>query len=101
MSKWIQYLSVDAEEYVISLQDEKASIFFGPSLDAQDEIVPPFYLTLNIHDFILYNCMLDSRESHNLMQNFLMDQLQFQFTGPYHDLYTFDSKKVHCLWLIK
>jgi len=66
-----------------------------------DENVPPFYVNLKVHDFLLYNCMLDSRASHNLMPKVIMDQLQLEVTRTYHDLYTFDSKKVPCLGLTK
>lgn len=45
--------------------------------------------------------MLDSGASHNLMPKVIMEQLQLDITRPYHDLYTFDSKKVPCLGLIK
>ena len=45
--------------------------------------------------------MLDSGASHNLMPKVIMDQLQLQVTCSYHDLYTFESKKVPCLGLIK
>ena len=45
VSKWIQSCSVDAEGDVISLQDEKPLVLFGPSSDMIDEIVPPFYVT--------------------------------------------------------
>ena len=45
--------------------------------------------------------MLDSRASHNLMLKVIMDQLQIQVTCSYHHLYTFDSKKVPCLGLMK
>ena len=93
MSKWIHSSSVDVEGDVISLQDENPYVIFGPSLDVQDEIVSPFYLTLKTHDFLLYNYMLDSRASHNLMPKIIMDQLQFQVKRPYHNLYTFDVIK--------
>lgn len=43
-----------------------------------DEIVPPFYVTLKGHDFLLYNCMLDSGASNNLMPKVIMDQIQLQ-----------------------
>lgn len=66
-----------------------------------NENVPPFYVTLKIHVFLLYNFMLDSGASHNLMPKVIMDQLQLEITRTYHDLYTFDSKKVPCLGLIK
>jgi len=101
VSKWIQSSSVDAKGDVISLQDEKPLVVFGPSSDMIDENVPPFYVTLKIHDFLLYNCMLDSGASHNLIPKVIMDHLQLEVTRTYHDLYTFDSNKFPCLGLIK
>jgi len=101
VSKWIQSSSVDVDGDIISLQDEKPSVFFGPSSEMIDENVPPFYITLKDHDFLLYSGMLDSRASHNLMPKVIMDQPQLEVTCSYHDLYTFDSKKVPCLGLIK
>lgn len=50
---------------------------------------------------MLYNCMLDSGASHNLMRKSIMDHLKLDITRSYHDLYTFDSKRVPCLGLIK
>lgn len=66
-----------------------------------DEIVPPFFVTLKAHDSMLYNCMLDSGASHNLMPKIIMEHLNLDITISYHDLYTFDSKRVPCLGLIK
>lgn len=54
-SKWIQSSSVYGEGDVIMLQDEKPSVVFGPNSDMIDENVPPFYVTLKVHDFLLYN----------------------------------------------
>jgi len=45
--------------------------------------------------------MLDYGASHKLMSKVIMDQLQLQVTRSYHDIYTFYSKKVPCLGLIK
>ena len=101
MSKWIQTSSVDVEGDVIILQDENPSVVFGPSFDMIDEIVPPFYVTLKSHDFLLNNYMLDYGASHNLRPKVIMDQLQLQVTHNYDDVYAFDSKKVPCLGLIK
>ncbi len=66
-----------------------------------DEIVPHFYVTLKTNDSMLYNCMLDSGASHNIMPKTIMDHLNLDITRSYHDLYTFDSKRVRCLGLIK
>ena len=92
---------VDAEGDVIRLQDENPTVVFGPSSDMIDEIVPPFYVTLKTNDSMLYNCMLDSGASHNLMPKTIMDHFKLDITRSYHDLYTFDSKRVPCLGLIK
>ena len=45
--------------------------------------------------------MLDSGASHNLMPKAVMDELGLEVTKPYHDLFSFDSRKVRCLGLIK
>jgi hypothetical protein len=45
--------------------------------------------------------MLDSGASHNLMPKVIMEKLGLDITKPYKYLYTFDSKKVQCLGLIK
>lgn len=71
----MQTSSVDCEGDVINFQDEKPFVIFGPSFDIEDESFPPFYLTLKINGFLLYNCRLDSKASHNLMSNIIMDQL--------------------------
>lgn len=50
---------------------------------------------------MLQSCLLDSRASHNLMPKKVMDELGLQATKEYHDLYTFDFKKVKCIGVIK
>ena len=66
-----------------------------------DDEVPPFYVTLRIHDLFLHNSMFDSGASHNLMPKEVMDNLGLDITIPYTNLYSFDSRKVKCLGLIK
>ena len=66
-----------------------------------EETSPPFYLSLNIHDKILHNFLLDTEASHNLMPKEVMDELGLDITKSYHDLFSFDSRKVKCLRLIK
>jgi len=63
--------------------------------------VPPFYISLTIHDQILHNAMLDSGASHNLMPKVIMETLDLDITRPYKDLFSFDSSKVMCPGLIK
>lgn len=45
--------------------------------------------------------MLDSRASHNLMPKVVLEKLGLEITRPYHDLFSFDAKKVKCIGLIK
>jgi ribonuclease HI len=44
---------------------------------------------------------MDSGASHNLMPKTFMDELGLEFKKTYHDLYSFDSRKVKCLGVIK
>ena len=66
------------------------------SMDSEDEEVTPFYMSLNIHDMVLHNSMLDSGASHNLMPKGVVESLGLEITRPYKDLYSFDSKRVKC-----
>jgi hypothetical protein len=66
-----------------------------------DGDVSPFYVSLKVHDMTLHNAMLDSGSSHNLMLKVIMDELGLDITRPYKDLFSFDSRKVKCLGLIK
>ena len=85
------------------MNDHHLEILFGPEFDGkpQEGGVPPFYVSLNVHDKILHNAVLDSSASHNLMPKAVMEKLRVEITMPYKDLYSFDSKKVRCLGLIK
>jgi hypothetical protein len=44
---------------------------------------------------------MDSRASHNLMPKSVMEELELEVTKSYHDLYSFDSRMVQCLGVIK
>ena len=44
---------------------------------------------------------LDSGASHNLMPKEVVESLGLEVTRPYKDLYSFDSRRVKCLGLIK
>jgi hypothetical protein len=44
---------------------------------------------------------MDSSASHNVMTKVVMEELGLDITKPYHDLYSFDSKKSKCLGVMK
>jgi hypothetical protein len=44
---------------------------------------------------------MDSGASHNLMPKIVMEELGLEVTKAYHDLYSFDSRRVQCLGFIK
>jgi hypothetical protein len=45
--------------------------------------------------------MLDYGASHNLIPKVVMEKLGLEITRPYHDLYSFDSRKVKSKGMIK
>ena len=65
-------------------------VVFGLHVEELDSATPPFYVTLVIHDLLLHNYMLDS-----------MEKLGLRITRPYKYLYSFDSKRVKFLGMIK
>ena len=44
---------------VISLQNENPTITVGPHIEDRYDASPPFYISLNVHDKILHNCLMD------------------------------------------
>ncbi len=87
---------------ILNVQEDNPIIYLGPRLeDDQNEEFPPFYVSISIHDMTLHNAMLDSGASHNLMPKVIMERLGLQVTRPYKDLFSFDSKRVQCIGLIK
>jgi hypothetical protein len=76
-------------------------VILGPLIANIDYSSPPFYNSFNVHDKVLHKHLLDSGASHNLMPKSVMDELGLEITKTYHDLYSFDSRKVKCLGVIK
>jgi hypothetical protein len=101
LSKMLQPESSPNATDSINLQDEKPAVILGPLIEDKDDSSPPFYTSLNIHDKVLHNCLMDSGASHNLMPKSVMDELGLEVTKTYHDLYSFDSRKFKCLGVIK
>ena len=53
----------EAHPDILELTEDNPTIILGSkvdSVDSEDEEVPPFYMSLNLHDMVLHNAMLDS-----------------------------------------
>ena len=60
----------------LELTDHAPTIVLGHKVkDTDEDDVPPFYVSLNVHDMILHNAMLDSGASHNLMPRVVVESL--------------------------
>ena len=87
---------------ILEVIDDAPNIVPRPKIEnTNEEEVPPCYLSLNVHDMIFHNALLDSSAYHNLMTRVVVESLGLEITRPYKDLYPFDSKRVKCLGLIK
>ena len=85
----------------VNLQVKNPTVILVPLVEDKYDTSPPFYTSLNVHDKILHNCLMDSGESHNLMPKSFMDELGLEITKAYRDIYSFDSRKVKFLGVIK
>jgi hypothetical protein len=59
IEKVIQVKGSTSPPDTVNLQDESPTIVFGLHIDDKEESIAPFYVTLNIHENMLHNCMLD------------------------------------------
>jgi hypothetical protein len=101
LSKLLQSESPHPSTDSVNLHDENPAVVLGPMVEDRDDSSPPFYTSLNIHDKVLHNCLMDSGAFHNLMPKIVMEELGLEVTKDYHDLYSFDSRRVQCLGVIK
>jgi hypothetical protein len=101
--KIIQMLKMRGNPDTLNIQDDHPGIMFGLRVEETNdtEDFPSFYISIKVHEMILHNAMLDSITSHNLMPKVIMDELGLDIMRPYKDLFSFDSRKVKCLGLIK
>jgi len=96
-------LNFDPMLDTVNVEDDQPELIFGPSLNGEspESDVPPFYISLRLHEYVLHNAMFDSGALHNLMPKAIMEKLGLDITRKYHDLYSFDSSRVKCIGLIK
>lgn len=93
--------SIQASTNYAYLQDDKKAAILSPMIENCEDNCPSFYVSLTIRDKILHNYFLDTGSSQNIMPKVFMDELGLDITKPYHDLFSFDSRKVKCLGLMK
>jgi hypothetical protein len=86
---------------IVNIEDENPTITIGPHIEDIIDASPPFYISLNVHNKILHNFLMDFGASHNVMPKVVMEELGLEITRLYHDLYSFDSKKFKCLGIMK
>ena len=81
-------LNLEDKNDTVNLNDDQPELIFGPKIEGkyQEGPVPPFYVSLNVHDKIFHNAMHDSGASHNLMPKDVMESLGLEITRPYKDL---------------
>ena len=72
--------SVSLSADILNIYDDKPTITLGQMIEDRDESCPPFYISLNIHEKTLHNCLLDSGALHNLMPKAVMDELGLEIT---------------------
>ena len=110
LMKYISYkhqvskiLNIDPLSDMVNVEDDHPNLIFGPALEghSEDSEVPPFYISLRLHEYVLHNAMFDSEAYHNLMLKAIMEKLGLKITHKYDDLYSFDSGRVQCIVLIK
>ena len=86
---------------LINIQDDAPKIVLGNLPEGRDELTPPFYITLELKGLHLHNFLYYSGASHSLIPLAVMEKLGLDITRPYKDLYSFHSKRVQCLGMIK
>ena len=69
--------------------------------DRGNEKSQPFFLSLLMNDYLLHDCMLNSRASSNVMTKKVMEQLNLRISRPYHNICNMHSKTIEVHGLIK
>jgi hypothetical protein len=70
------------------------------SRDRTKEENPPFFVSLEINDQWLHNCMYDSGASSNIITKGIMQRLGLKVTRPYQNICAMDSREVETLGII-
>jgi len=71
------------------------------SMESDNKGHSPFFITLLVNNYWLYNCMLDSDASACVMAKRVMELLNLRIARPYYNICAMDSKKIEVHGLIK
>ena len=95
-----------------STQKSKEIIFKVPRESNEDLLVvlhnkdwtkednPPFFVSMLVNSFYLYNYMYDSGASSNVITKKVMNQLDLKITRPYKNVCAMDSREIEVHWII-
>ena len=55
----VKTFKFDLLSNMVNIEDDHAELIFGPTINGQseDSEVPPFYLSLKVHQFIVHNTL--------------------------------------------
>ncbi|MCY6488346.1 hypothetical protein, partial [Actinobacillus pleuropneumoniae] len=78
-------LNFDPMLDTVNVEDDQPELIFGLALNGEspESDIPPFYISLHLHEFVLHNAMFDSGASHNLMPKTIMEKLGLDITRKY------------------
>ena len=76
-------------------------ITLGNLPNENNQLFPPFYITLELQGLHLHNGLYDSRASHSLMTLEIMEKLVLDIIRPYKYQFYFNFKTFKCLGMIK
>jgi hypothetical protein len=78
---------------LLNCQYDSPKIVLGNFPNRIEELTPPFYITLELQDLHLRNCLYDSEASYSLINLMVMEKLWLDITRIYTNIYAFDHKK--------
>lgn len=94
---------IDPLSNMVNVEYDHPGLIFFPTLEGQseDSEVPPFNISLRLHEYVLHNAMFDFGAFDNLIPKAIIKKLGLDITQKYHDPYSFDLGIVCCIGLIK
>jgi hypothetical protein len=96
--KLLKAINVPSDKIFVKNQEKEKEHHEDPpvvlnSRDRTKEENPPFFVSLEINDQWLHNCMYDSRASSNIITKGIMQRLGLKVIRPYHIVCAMDSRE--------